>query len=52
MYRELKSVADVEQLELDSKEAQRQLLLQHGGREEFLKSFKPALFSPIPDLSR
>ena len=52
MYRELKSVADVEQLELDSKEAQRRLLLQHGGREEFLKSFKPALFSPIPDLSR
>ena len=52
MYRELKSIADVEQLEHDSKEAQRQLLAKHGGEEEFLKSFKPALFSPIPDLSR
>lgn len=52
MYRELKQIVDVEQMEIDSKEAQRRLLEAHGGREAFLKSFKPALFSPIPDLSR
>lgn len=52
MCRELLQIADVEQLELDSKAAQERLLAAHGGREAFLKSFKPALFSPIPDLSR
>ena len=52
LYQELKIVADVEQLERDSKDAQRRLLEKHGGRDEFLKSFKPALFSPIPDLSK
>lgn len=52
MYEELKQIADVEQLELESKAAQKRLLETHGGQEAFLKSFKPALFSPIPDLSR
>lgn len=48
----LKETADPEQLEQESKEAQRRLLDAHGGEEEFLKKFKPSLFSPIPDLSR
>lgn len=52
LYQELKMVADVEQLERDSKDAQKRLLEKHGGRDEFLKSFKPTLFSPIPDLSK
>ena len=49
-YEELKKIADVEQLEVESKAAQKRLLDAHGGREEFLKSFKPTLFSPIPRL--
>ena len=52
LYEELKNIANVEQLEVDSKEAQKRLLEKHGGRDLFLKNFKPALFSPIPDLSR
>ncbi len=52
MYRELKEIADVEQLEVESKAAQKRLLDGHGGREAFLRDFKPSLFSPIPDLSR
>lgn len=46
----LRDVADVDELELRSKEEQRKLLERHGGRKEFLRTFKPALFSPIPDL--
>jgi len=52
MYGELKKTADVEQLEIDSKAAQKRLLDAHGGQEEFLRNFKPTLFSPIPDLSK
>ena len=50
LYEELKEIADVERLEEESKAAQSRLLDAHGGREEFLRSFKPALFSPIPKL--
>ena len=50
LYEELKKIADVEQLEIESKAAQKRLLDAHGGQEEFLKSFKPTLFSPIPRL--
>lgn len=51
LYQELKQTADVDRLELESKAAQKRLLAAHGGEEEFLKNFKPSLFSPIPDLS-
>lgn len=51
MYQELRKEADPERLEADSKAAQRKLLEAHGGKEEFLRNFKPSLFSPIPDLS-
>lgn len=50
LYEELKEIADVEALEEESKAAQRRLLDAHGGREEFLRNFKPTLFSPIPNL--
>lgn len=50
MYDELKQIADAEHLEEESKAAQRRLLEAHGGREEFLRNFKPTLFSPIPKL--
>ena len=47
---ELRNIADVDALELCSKEAQRKLLEAHGGEEEFLRNFKPTLFSPIPKI--
>ena len=46
----LYEIADVEELEVQSKKAQKKLLDAHGGEKEFLKNFKPALFSPIPKL--
>lgn len=46
----LRRVADPDELERRSRQAQKELLDRHGGEEEFLRSFKPALFSPIPDL--
>lgn len=52
MYRELTRIADPDMLEKESKAAQKRLLEAHGGEEEFLRNFKPSLFSPIPDLSR
>lgn len=51
MEQELRKQADPERLETDSKAAQRRLLEKHGGRDEFLRTFKPSLFSPIPDLT-
>ena len=50
LYEELKKIADAEHLEEESKAAQRRLLDAHGGREEFLRNFRPTLFSPIPKL--
>lgn len=52
LYGELKKIADVEVLEKESKAAQKRLLEAHGGEEEFLRNFKPSLFSPIPELTR
>lgn len=52
MRDKLETIADTEALEKESKAAQEKLLESHGGREEFLKNFKPVLFSPIPDLSK
>jgi choline-sulfatase len=51
MEKTLRGIADVDRLEAESKAAQKILLDKHGGRDGFLKNFKPALFSPIPDLS-
>ncbi len=50
MDAELRKVANPETLEQESKQAQARLLEKHGGRAEFLRTFKPALFSPIPSL--
>jgi choline-sulfatase len=47
---ELRSTAKVDDLELHSKAAQRKLLEDHGGEAEFLRNFKPTLFSPIPPI--
>ena len=50
MESELRKIADPERLEADARVAQKALLDEHGGQEEFLRTFKPMLFSPIPDL--
>ena len=50
MERELRSVVDPEKTEAGAKKAQKELLERYGGQEEFLKTFRPALFSPIPNL--
>lgn len=47
---ELRNIEDVDALELRSKAAQQKLLETHGGEEEFLRTFKPSLFSPIPKI--
>lgn len=47
---ELRRIVDPEQMERESKQAQHRLLEKHGGKEGFLATFMPALFSPIPDL--
>ena len=45
-------IVDIEKTDKEAVEAQRKVLENVGGKEEFLKSFIPALFSPIPDLSK
>lgn len=52
MRADLESLIDPDALEIQSKKAQERLLNAHGGRDEFLKHFHPALFSPIPDLTK
>ena len=47
---ELRKVVNPDYLEKTSKEAQRMLLERHGGKREFLRNFKPSLYSPIPKL--
>lgn len=48
MEQHLRSIVDPEALAQQAKASQLQLLETYGGEEEFLKGFKPALFSPIP----
>lgn len=52
LEKELRSIMDLEGTEDSARKAQKALLDERGGEEEFLKSFKPVLFSPIPDLSK
>ncbi len=52
METELRSIVDPEKMDAEAKKAQADVLERMGGREEFLKSFRPSLFSPIPDLNK
>ncbi len=51
MDKKLREVADPEKTEAAAKRAQKELLDRFGGKDEFLKNFHPALFSPIPNLN-
>lgn len=51
MEAELRAVVNPEQAEADARSAQKRLLERFGGKEEFLKTFHPSLYSPIPSLS-
>ena len=48
----LRKIVDPEELDQIAKGAQKNVLEKVGGKEEFLKHFKPSLFSPIPDLDK
>ncbi len=50
MEKELRDIVDVEKMDAESKKDQKKILQKYGGREEVIKSTKPALFSPIPKL--
>lgn len=45
---ELRLEINIEKVDFESRKAEEQLLIDRGGKEEFLKTFKPSLFSPIP----
>lgn len=48
----LRNMVDEEELDRESKEAQIKAMDDLGGFEQFMKTYKPYLFSPIPDLTR
>jgi choline-sulfatase len=48
MEAELRSIADPEELDRQAKAAQQAVLARYGGEAEFLRNFKPALFTPVP----
>lgn len=50
MHAQFETVFDPEALESASKQAQAELMDAHGGEDEFLRTFKPMLFSPIPKI--
>lgn len=50
MEKELRTIINIEEADVKSKKAQKSLLEKQGGKEEFLKQFNPALFSPIPNI--
>lgn len=50
METELRTIVNPEKAEADASRAQKELLERFGGREEFLRTFHPSLFSPIPSL--
>ncbi len=52
LEKELRSITDPEKADREAVEAQEKVLEKMGGREEFMKTFKPSLFSPIPDLTK
>lgn len=52
MDTELRRITDPEQTEQAACLAQKALLERFGGQEKFLRTFHPALFSPIPDLGQ
>ena len=52
MEAELRTIVDIEKTDREAIEAQKEVLENVGGKEEFLKTFVPALFSPIPDLNK
>lgn len=52
MESELRKIVDIEKVDKEAIEAQAKVMEMMGGKEEFLKAFKPSLFSPIPDLSK
>lgn len=49
---ELFEISDCSSLDKASKKAQNKVLDDMGGVDEFMKTFKPSLFSPIPDLNK
>ena len=52
LEKELRAVVDPETVDKDARKAQEELLDSYGGKDEFLRTFHPALFSPIPDLAK
>ena len=46
----LRRIVNPEETERSAEEAQKQLLERYGGKEAFLRTFKPSLFSPIPKI--
>lgn len=46
----LRQIVNPEETERSAEEAQKQLLERYGGKEAFLRTFKPSLFSPIPKI--
>lgn len=49
-HEKLLAVCDPDETERRAEAAQKACLDSYGGRDEFLRTFKPMLFSPIPDL--
>ena len=52
LEKELRTIVDPEAVDKDARNAQEGLLDTYGGKDEFLRTFHPALFSPIPDLAK
>ena len=52
LEKDLRDIVDIEKTDAQARAAQKEVMEEMGGKEEFLKSFKPSLFSPIPDLTK
>lgn len=50
--KELQAIVNTKDANDKAKKAQDAVMERMGGVEEFMKTFKPSLFSPIPDLSK
>lgn len=51
-HEKLRAVCDPDATERRAEAAQKACLDRYGGRDEFLRTFTPMLFSPIPDLDQ
>lgn len=51
-HQKLLAVCDPDETERRAEAAQKECLARYGGRDEFLRTFTPMLFSPIPDLGK